>query len=201
MIFSLGGLVAFFAALCLYTRLEIHGRQVHPISIRALVIIHRVSGYLFGLSYLALMALMVIRYMNYPGELPSQVSIHAVFGMTIFPLLAVKVASARYFKRIGIPFLLSLGLLLWTLAFTTYFMMLRVDKPGEIASYGDSSELFQIKCSKCHGLSRPLEIRHSREEWRGIVERMRGYDPEWIDERDVPRISDYLTSVRGKSDK
>lgn len=122
-IFILGGLLIFFSIISVYTRLEMHGRKEHLIPIRALIIIHQVSGYLFALSYVTLVALMIIEYIKSPNP-PSKIAIHAVLGMTIFPLLAVKIVSARYFKLFGMQFLLYLGVLLWALTFTTYFMML-----------------------------------------------------------------------------
>jgi len=51
-------------------------------------------------------------FINYPGTPLSRVIIHAVLGTIIFPLLAVKIVSARYFKRMGVSFLLFLGVCL-----------------------------------------------------------------------------------------
>mgnify|MGYP000330096005 CR=1 FL=1 len=120
-ILIIGGLMVFFGVICVYTRLEIHGRQAHPIPLGTLALVHRISGYLFLLSYLVQATLMVSRYINYPMEPSPRLSLHVAMGMAIFPLVAIKVVSARYFKRIGIPVFWFLGILLWTLAFTTYF--------------------------------------------------------------------------------
>lgn len=122
-ILILGGFLIFFSIISVYTRLEMHGKKEHLIPTRALIIIHLVSGYLFAAVYIALAVLMIIDYMKYPNP-PSKIAIHAVLGMTIFPILAVKIVSSRYFKRFGMQYLLYLGVLLWALAFTSYFMML-----------------------------------------------------------------------------
>ncbi len=60
--------------------------------------------------------------------------------------------------------------------------------------------VFEARCSRCHGLDRPLKKNKSREGWKKTVYRMKRYAGGAISESDAEQIVEYLVRVRGPVD-
>ena len=58
--------------------------------------------------------------------------------------------------------------------------------------------LLNTKCSKCHGVDRPLGKKKTMEKWQSTVKRMQGKNPDWIKDEEARQIVDYLFTVQGE---
>jgi cytochrome c5 len=63
------------------------------------MILHRVLGYLFAITYVLLMIEMVPRLWRYQVEFPARTVVHMVVGFTIGFLLLVKISIMRFFRH------------------------------------------------------------------------------------------------------
>jgi len=84
---------------------------------RALVIFHRLLGYVYVLIYLYLMWQMVPRLWAYQIELPARSVFHLTLGMSIGAILMIKITIVRFFRHLEaklVPFL-GTGLLVCTM--------------------------------------------------------------------------------------
>ncbi len=63
------------------------------------MILHRVLGYLFALTYVLLMIEMVPRLWQYQVEFPARTVVHMVVGFSIGFLLLVKISIMRFFRH------------------------------------------------------------------------------------------------------
>jgi cytochrome c5 len=63
------------------------------------MILHRVLGYLFAITYVLLMIEMVPRLWQYQVEFPARTVVHMVVGFTIGFLLLVKISIMRFFRH------------------------------------------------------------------------------------------------------
>jgi len=56
--------------------------------------------------------------------------------------------------------------------------------------------LFEMKCSRCHVLDRPLQAKDlSSDDWAGTVMRMREKVPDWISLEEAKKIVEYLIKI------
>jgi cytochrome c2 len=61
----------------------------------------------------------------------------------------------------------------------------------------DEQALFEVKCSRCHVLDRPLKVEDfDTEDWAGTVYRMRSKVPDWISEEEANTIINYLIKIQ-----
>ena len=58
-------------------------------------------------------------------------------------------------------------------------------------------ELFETKCSVCHGTSRSLKKNKDRAGWEGTVKRMQGKRAGLFSDAEAESIVNYLTEIRG----
>ncbi|MGD8351612.1 MAG: DUF6529 family protein [Nitrospirota bacterium] len=91
--------VALSALLAVFTMFEVFGRAERKFSAGAMTRLHRINGYAFlvlsvFIAYLCLKILMGTR-----GELPSRVVFHSVFALSVFLLLALKIAINRVYRQ------------------------------------------------------------------------------------------------------
>ncbi len=56
----------------------------------------------------------------------------------------------------------------------------------------DIKKLVEEKCSMCHFSDRIYKDKRSREEWEGVVQKMRTLNPTWISEEEGNAILQYL---------
>jgi len=62
----------------------------------------------------------------------------------------------------------------------------------------DGKNLFDAKCSACHGLDRATARKETKEKWASIVKEMQGKKADWISDADAAKIVDYLAADHGK---
>jgi len=61
----------------------------------------------------------------------------------------------------------------------------------------DEQALFEVKCSRCHVLDRPLKVEDfDTEDWARTVYRMRAKVPDWISEEEANTIVNYLIKTQ-----
>lgn len=61
----------------------------------------------------------------------------------------------------------------------------------------DEQALFEVKCSRCHVLDRPLKVDDfDTEDWARTVYRMRSKVPDWISEEEANTIINYLIKIQ-----
>lgn len=73
------------------------------------ILIHRVFGYAFLAIYVVLILQMVPRLWTYQIEFPARTVLHIGAGMAVGVLLILKIAIARFFRRLDPVFLPALG--------------------------------------------------------------------------------------------
>ena len=61
----------------------------------------------------------------------------------------------------------------------------------------DGKALFEMKCSVCHPLDRPMARKETKEKWADIVKQMRAKKVDWISDAEAAKIIDYLAKEHG----
>ena len=103
MITTLLGLFFVLAGIiCVYTMLEIRGRPKLELDSKVLIKIHKISGYFFALLYIVVLVLMIIKLRNYRVGLSPRANIHILLAVVILPILAIKLAIARVYKKLSV---------------------------------------------------------------------------------------------------
>lgn len=69
---------------------------------------------------------------------------------------------------------------------------------GEPAKTEKAKELFEKKCSTCHGIKKPTSVQKSKDEWNTTVQRMKGKKNSNITDEDAKIITEYLSENYGK---
>jgi mono/diheme cytochrome c family protein len=64
----------------------------------------------------------------------------------------------------------------------------------QVLEYLVAKSSFQVKCSVCHGLERPLEKNKEFQAWMETVRRMAGKKPEHLTDEEIQAISGFLTA-------
>lgn len=72
------------------------------------------------------------------------------------------------------------------------YYLARIRSIEEMDGIPEDQAMFEKKCSRCHSIDRPLFALKSLEEWPGIIQKMRGKDPEWISPGEAEIITNYL---------
>lgn len=62
----------------------------------------------------------------------------------------------------------------------------------------EGRQLFEQKCSACHGLERATSRAETKETWARIVKDMQAKRPDWISDADAARIVEFLAAEHGK---
>ena len=147
--------------------------------------IHRFMGWSFVVLYLILLTVMVGRIERYWEESPARVAIHVTLAVSLFVLLAVKIAIPRLFPGLS-RYLFIFGVSAYLVGFilvgiTTGYYLLQVFRGVPYISHSTLSskmedprlglELFITKCSVCHQL-RDIMAPRQPKEWEEIVTRM-----------------------------
>ncbi len=76
---------------------------------RGLMMLHRLSGYLFLVIYIYFMSQMVPRLIDYQVEFPARTVVHLTLGLTIGTILLLKILIVRYFKYLESEMIPLLG--------------------------------------------------------------------------------------------
>lgn len=176
---------------------------------RAGVLLHRGLGYIFILLYAVLLFEMLPRMWEFRVTTPAGI-LHAILGVTIGVLLAVKIAVIRRFQRFGhrLPWIGG------TLAVTTLITVAlgvvpawRVVQPFAPLTPQQTRDRDVVvrKCNQCHGASTIASEREDAREWDRITRKMQrfsrripGKDPITDEERIA--AARYLSSILGEAD-
>jgi len=183
--------------ICIYTMLEIRGRPKLTLDSKMLIKIHRYSGYIFTALYFVILILMIVKLRNYRVGLSPRANIHILLAVVTLPILAIKWAIARIYKKLSAQ-ILSFGVLLFVLGLSLngitggYYL-----KQTTTGISSPHKSLVENKCSKCHTLEKAYSAVKAEDSWKATVEYMRDYDKQWIAESDVPKIVEHLVRIRG----
>lgn len=74
------------------------GRSVSPENARFLRWAHRITGYIFFALYLFIGTIMINKLLGF-AFLPPKATIHSYIGVSIFPLILIKICINRFFKK------------------------------------------------------------------------------------------------------
>jgi cytochrome c5 len=66
----------------------------------------------------------------------------------------------------------------------------------QIVAYLLTKNIFEARCSACHGIDRPLGASKSAGDWRATVERMSAKKPGHLSDAEVADIAAYLAVTR-----
>ncbi|MBF0497663.1 MAG: hypothetical protein HQK58_13985 [Deltaproteobacteria bacterium] len=206
MISTIGG----FLFLCLgivvaWLMLEVIGRKDKVSNPAGYRLWHKRLGWVFILLYLLFLGGMIYRLYGATGELDVRPFTHALLGLLLFPLLAIKVLFARRYK----PFmgtLPTLGLIIVTTSFllimlTAGYDLIEADqdRPATAAQSGGEDQvangkaLVPIKCTHCHSLDRVWAANKTPAVWQSTVRTMASKQPGWIDDNQARAIISFLS--------
>jgi ferredoxin-NADP reductase len=171
---------------------------------------HRAGGYLYLALYLVMLYFMFRRVQEAPDELAPRALIHMILGLTLAPLLFLKLLIARHFKAQS-QYLTPLGFLLFTLSFVLVGMttgpywlrrapMQTVSMPSvglsaEPIDLRQAEELMHARCGRCHNLDRVVGARKDAAGWLQTVNRMRALPGSGISEADARTVFIYLVKT------
>jgi cytochrome c5 len=187
------------------------GRDPHGVSTapRFPTNIHRALGYLFVLTYLALLVEMLPRMWEF-RVVTAWSAAHGALGMAVGVLLAVKIAVIRRFQRFGhrLPWVGG------ALAATTLIVVAlgvipawRVIQPLTTLTpeLERGRDVVASKCNQCHGASVIAEEQEDARKWERLTRAMQrfsrtipGKEPISDDERIAAAA--YLSATRGEAD-
>jgi hypothetical protein len=202
-----GTLFFVLSALAFVTMLHLLGAPSSPHA-KALRIIHRASGGLAVVLYIAVAVMCIVIDVRRAGDLGPRAAIHFAFAVMFIPAVVLKVLIVEKYPELRSK-LFAVGSIMFALVFLIFatsggFSLVRSigQVPGEIqARLGEDlsfeKELFVVKCSKCHRLDKPLAARKPPEQWQQTVEAMRQKDTSWISQEEANRITRFLLSLEG----
>src|SRR5262249_20938457 len=140
-------------------------------------------------------------------ELAPRALIHMLLGLTLAPLLFLKILIARTFRNQS-QYLTPLGLILFSLSFILVAMtagpyLLRratmttislqaVGLQSERVDLRQAEELMRSRCARCHNLDRVVGARKDAQGWLETVNRMRALPGSGISEAEARTILSYL---------
>jgi ferredoxin-NADP reductase len=173
---------------------------------------HRALGYLYLTLYLIMMYFMIVRLQDAPDELAPRALIHMILGLTLAPLLFLKILIARTFRNQS-QYLTPLGLILFSLSFIlvgmtagpyllrratmTTISLQAVGLRSERVDLRQAEELMRARCARCHNLERVVGARKDTQGWLETVNRMRALPGSGISEAEGRTILSYLVKALG----
>ncbi|MDR4499626.1 MAG: hypothetical protein MRK02_17160 [Candidatus Scalindua sp.] len=175
---------------------------------------HRITGYIFIVLYLFLCAIMFQKFTMGSVFLSSKDTIHAYIGISIFPLIGIKVCIIYLFRRYhqslvvyGVLILISVFITV-TMSAGYYMVSLTGDQFITLTHNGKplkvnlkiGRKVVHEKCVKCHSLERVYSHNKTEADWRYYVSRMRAKDPENMNELEEIQAIGYLVKNLGIDD-
>ncbi|HYC59421.1 MAG TPA: cytochrome c [Thermoanaerobaculia bacterium] len=141
--------------------------------------VHRVLGYVFVLTYGALLFEMVPRIWEFRVATASSV-LHGAFGIVVGVILIIKIAVIRRFQRFGnrLPWiggaLAASTLIVAALGIVPAWIVMRPLAPlsTELARGRD---VVSRKCNQCHGASTIASEREDLRKWERITREMQRF--------------------------
>jgi hypothetical protein len=185
---------------------KLGGKQfAHP---EAASRIHRVTGWSFAILYMILLVVMVGRVDRYWEVSPARIAIHATLAVSLFALLAIKIAIPRLLPGLS-RHLFFFGVTVYLVGFvlvgiTAGYYLVQVLRGVPYISHSTlpvrmedrrlGLELFITKCSVCHQL-RDIMTPRMPKEWDKIVTRMVLLAEPRISPAEAGQILDYLQTT------
>jgi len=165
--------------------LEAFGGRTPKEKSRRRAALHRALGRSYAVIYLVLLVSMTRMALRGP-DLGATESVHAALGLSILPILVLKILIVRRWQPLH-RFLPLFGSAVFALTFVTVGLGLLATHTSEedaggttpIASLPDhpGRDPFVRYCAQCHALARPLGLAASRRpsasEWTALVGTMR----------------------------
>ncbi len=176
---------------------------------RAGLLLHRGLGYVFIALYALLLIEMLPRTWEFREATPAGI-VHAILGVTIGVLLAVKIAVIRRFHQFGHRLPWIGGTLAVTVLLTVALGVVpawRIVQPlaSLTPQQRQDRDVVAQKCNQCHGASIIASEREDARKWDRVTREMQrfsqrtpGKDPITDDERVA--AARYLTSILGEAD-
>lgn len=187
-----------------------HPTTEHPEHLGFFRCAHRICGYIFFILYLFIAAIMFKKLEEF-NMLPPKAVIHSYIGITILPLLIIKICIVRLFKRFysrlpvyGMILLMAVylqvplyaGLYIISTIKSQYVVLSEKGKFVMVnAKIG--RQVVQRKCSTCHSLERVYAYAKTEAGWRDYVSRMRAKDPVILNDAETLQALGYLIKNLG----
>jgi cytochrome c2 len=143
--------------------------------------------------------------------LPPKAVIHSYIGITIFPLIIVKICIVRFFKKFynrlpvyGIILLIAVylqvplyaGLYLIS-AIKSQYVLLSEKGKYVMVNVNVGRQVVQRKCAACHSLERVYAYVKTEAGWRDYISRMRAKDPAIMSDQEALEVLGYLVKNLG----
>lgn len=171
---------------------------------------HRITGYIFFAFYLFIGAIM-FKKLEEMNVMPTKAAIHAYIGVSIFPLIIIKICINRFFKKfykslpiygviilIAVYFQIPLYAGLYIIsAIKNQYVTLSENGRQIRVNVNIGRRVVQQKCSTCHSLERVYAYFKTEEGWRDYVSRMREKDPTIINDQEAWEALGYLVKNLG----
>lgn len=213
---SLAGLAATVTSACaMLLMLELRGNpRKDSRASRRLIMAHRVTGYIFIVLFLVIMAVMISKAGNYLEEFSPRTLLHISLALLVIPLLGFKILIIRRFRRFekqvpGLGLAVFLSLFLLNSMTAGYYFLHQTDIIKSSVSEEDAGvlderkgqELVAEKCGKCHTLERVFKALKTDQGWKETVQRMVSFDSSNISNSQSRQILNYLISQQKRREK
>src|SRR3972149_2915829 len=171
---------------------------------------HRICGYIFFILYLFIAVIMFKKLEEF-NMLPPKAVIHAYIGITIFPLIIIKICIVRLFKKFynrlpvyGMILLIAVylqvplyaGLYLIS-AIRSQYVVISEKGKFVMVNVNVGRQVVQRKCAACHSLERVYAYVKTEGGWRDYVSRMRAKDPAIMSDQEALEALGYLVKNLG----
>jgi cytochrome b561 len=125
------------------------GRTKPPTNTRFLRWAHRITGYIFFALYLFIGAIMINKFMGFTF-LPPKATIHSYIGVSIFPLILIKICINRFFKKFynSLPVygvMVLMAIFFQTALFAPFHLHVHHHEPDEQTTQTETEENHLIK--------------------------------------------------------
>lgn len=171
---------------------------------------HRITGYIFFVLYLFIGAVM-FKKLEEMNVMPTKAAIHAYIGVSVFPLIIIKICINRFFKKfykslpvygviilIAVYFQIPLYAGLYIIsAIKNQYVSLSENGRQVKVNVNMGRKVVQQKCSTCHSLERVYAYFKTEEGWRDYISRMREKDPTIISDQEALEALGYLVKNLG----
>ncbi len=214
---SLSGLIATLTgAIALLLMLELRGNPGKDSTTnQRLVMAHKVTGYIFIVFFLVILAIMLSKVEASQDEFSPRTILHISLALLIVPLLAFKILIIRRFRRfehyvpgIGIAVFLAF-FLLNTMTAGYYFIhgsptlypLGLTEGDAIVLDEQKGQKLVAQKCGKCHTLERIFKSLKTDQGWTETVNRMVAFDAPNITEGQGKHILHYLINQQKRREQ
>ncbi|MCF6156190.1 MAG: hypothetical protein E3K36_13320 [Candidatus Brocadia sp.] len=171
---------------------------------------HRIGGYIFFALYLFIGVVMFQKLEEF-NVLPPKAVIHSYIGITIFPLIIVKICIARFYRKfykrlpiygmiliIAVYLQIPLYAGLYTIsAIKSQYVILQENGRFVKVNVNIGRKVVQQRCATCHSLERVYAHVKTEPDWRDYVSRMRAKDPAVMTNQEALEALGYLVKHLG----